>query len=118
MAVICLSLGQKVRNKLPIDFITLRLKKRTFIPIKTQPFQTFQNGLRGFIGGARLVGIFYAEHKDTALLPGKKPIEKGGPGPADMQISGRAGGEAGSYFDHGRVSIIIPCQRQPKGEFS
>jgi tyrosyl-tRNA synthetase len=40
---------------LTIDFSALRLKKRSFIPIKAKPFQAFQDGPGSFVAGADLI---------------------------------------------------------------
>lgn len=67
-----------------------------------------------FLGRAFEVGIFDTQDELALVLAREGPVEQRRARAADMQISGRAGGEAGA--DHGRDggegAILLPAWRR------
>src|SRR5438876_12378477 len=45
---------------------------RTFVPIETEPLQSFTNSGHAFLGVARPVGVFDAQNEFAAVMPRKK----------------------------------------------
>jgi hypothetical protein len=74
----------------------IRLMERAFIPIEAEPFHAVENCVGHLAARARTIRILDAQHEDTAVAFGEQPVEERGAGPADVQVAGRAGGEAGS----------------------
>ena len=72
----------------------LAAKVRAFIPIQAQPFQSFVDGGHRFLGVALHIGVFDAQHEFPAVMSREQPVEKRGTRSADVQITGRRGGEA------------------------
>jgi hypothetical protein len=68
----------------------------TFVPIESEPAQSFVNRSGGFLGIARFIGIFDTQNEFAAVMSGKKPVEKRGARAADMEIASRRGGETGA----------------------
>ncbi len=71
---------------------------RAFIPIQAQPFQSFVDGGHRFLGVALHIGVFDAQHEFSAVMPREQPVEKRGARSADVQITGRRGGETNADF--------------------
>src|ERR1700731_2243471 len=59
-----------------------------FVPIQFEPFQALINSRRGLLRVTRLIGVLDPQNKGTVVMPRKKPVEKRGPRPVDMQITG------------------------------
>ena len=75
----------------PVGIFTL--KNRRFIGRKAEPGHAVQDGLRRFIGGACLIGIFNAEQKFAAMTFGEEIVEKCRARAANMQHSGGGRGK-------------------------
>jgi len=66
-----------------VDFVALALEIGpeissnvwSFIPIQSEPSQTFVDCRRGFFGIARTVGILDPQNKSAAVMPGKEPVK-------------------------------------------
>jgi hypothetical protein len=71
---------------------------RAFVPIEAEPSQTFVNCRRCFFDLARFIGVFDSENEFAAVMSGKKPVEKRGPRPADVEITGRRRSETDANF--------------------
>jgi hypothetical protein len=61
---------------------------RAFVPIEAEPAQPVVNGLRGFGGVARAIGVFNAKDKSAAGVFRVKPVEQGRPRATDMEVTG------------------------------
>ncbi|KAG0506142.1 MAG: hypothetical protein Udaeo_04770 [Candidatus Udaeobacter sp.] len=79
---------------------------RTFIPIQAQPFQSFVDGGRRFLGVALHIGVFDTQHEFSTVMPREQPVEKRGARSADVQITGRRGGETNADFRHWSDGVV------------
>src|SRR5204863_7816245 len=77
------------------------------VPVQAQPAEPVEDRLQGLRHVALLVGVVDAEDELAVLLPGEQPVEQGRADPADVQVAGRARGEAGAN----RHGSAIPWQR-------
>jgi hypothetical protein len=93
VAPIGLALGQELVDLLPVEIEALGLVKWAFVVIEAEPIHGIENRLDRLPGRARDVGILDTQDESSALLSGQQVIEQGGSGPADMQVTRRAGGE-------------------------
>jgi hypothetical protein len=86
------------------------------IPIQAEPRQTLQDDFGGFLRVAGGIGVFDSQDESAAGMAGVKPIEKGRPGAADVQETGRTGGETDADA-HGHCihSEIIGENRRAAG---
>src|SRR5665213_812796 len=71
-----------------------RLMDDLAVPIEREPFEPVEDGLNRFGRRTRSVGVLDPQAEFSAVMLGKKPVEQGGAGAADMQESGGRGGEA------------------------
>src|SRR5258708_31429243 len=53
----------------------VRLKDQVFVIVESQPFQTFNNRTRRFVGGALQIGVFDPQQELTADFTSEQPIE-------------------------------------------
>ena len=84
------SLRLEVGPERPADF-------RPFVPVDPDPAKTVQDPLDGIIDVPLLVGVVDPKDELAAMMPGQQPVEQSCPHPADVQETGRAGGESGAY---------------------
>jgi len=73
------------------------------VPLHAEPGQPLDDRAHGIVVGAGAVGVFDAQAEDAAVMAGVQPVVQGCPGPADMQVTGRGGGETG-HDRHGSNS--------------
>ena len=59
-----------------------------FVPIQSEPAQSFINRGDCFLSVARFVRVFDAQNKFAAMMSGEKPVEECGTGSADVEITG------------------------------
>src|SRR5690606_28576366 len=78
----------------------LRLIERTFVRIKAQPAHAVENGLDGFRSGTLQIGIFNAQDELPFVTACIRPAEQRGARTANVQKTGRAGGETGTDGGH------------------
>ncbi len=83
---------------LPVERKATALIDGLPVPVEPEPAQVVQDLLEEADVGPDLVGVFYPEEEASARVPGIEPVEEGGPGAPEMEVTGRAGGE--SYGDH------------------
>ena len=69
---------------------------RPLVPVDSQPAQPVEDRLQRLLDVPLLIGVVDPQDELPAVLPGQQPIEQRGPHAADVQVSGRAGGEAGA----------------------
>ena len=70
-----------------------------FVPVQAEPAEAVEDRLQRRLGHVPLlVGVVDAEDELPAVLAGEQPVEQGRADAADVQVAGRAGGEAGA--DH------------------
>ena len=67
--------------------------------LQTTSENVFAYEIDGRLRAAGEVGVFDTEQELPAGVPGEQPVEQGGAGPADVEIAGGAGGEAGADHD-------------------
>src|SRR3990172_3428205 len=87
-ATVCLLVLNQVERSLAIQVQTLRLVKRTFVPVEYKPLHAVQNDIDHFIGGSLHIGIFNPKNKCSLLLSCIQPVVKSCAGASDMQITG------------------------------
>src|SRR5437773_12510609 len=71
---------------------------RTFIPIETEPAQSFIDRGSGFFGIARSIGVLDAQNEFAVVMSREEPIEKSGARAADVEIASGRRGEADADF--------------------
>jgi hypothetical protein len=69
------------------------LEHRRPVRRDAEPFQPLADHLCRRLGAALAVGILDPQQEFPAVVTGEQVVEEGGPGAADVQQSGRAGGE-------------------------
>ena len=74
----------------------LGLIKRTFVVIQLQPFHRLDNRVDRFRCGSLSVRVLDSKDKLTAVVARKKVVKQRRACPADVQITRRAGSEAGA----------------------
>jgi hypothetical protein len=67
---------------------------RTFIPIETEPAQSFIDRGSGFFSIARSIGVLDAQNEFALVMSREEPIEKGRTCAADVEIASGRGGKA------------------------
>ena len=65
------------------------------VVVKAEPREVVQHGRHAGVGAAGEVGVLNPQQEGAAEAPGEQPVEECGAGPADVQIAGGRGGEAG-----------------------
>ncbi len=83
---------------------------RPLVPVDPQPLQFIEEILLEGLGRPGPVGILDAQHKDAAVMPREKPVEKGRPRVADVELPRRRGGE--SNPDRWRAHADSPPSRE------
>src|SRR5262249_57897083 len=66
---------------------------RAFVPVQAEPLQALINGCHRFFGVLLCIGVFNSQDEIPAVMPREEPVEKSRARPANMQITGRRGGE-------------------------
>jgi hypothetical protein len=69
---------------LAVYFQTLRLKTRAFVPVQTQPGESFEDVIGVFAFRTFYICVFYPQDEFAALVAGKQPVEYGGSGGTDV----------------------------------
>ena len=69
---------------------------RPLVPVDPQPPQPIENRLERLVDVASDVSVVDPQDELPAVLPGEKPVEQRRANPADMQVAGGTGGEAGA----------------------
>ena len=85
MTVKGISRGKESFDEFIIDLRPLGLKVRALIPVKTEPFYRFNNGIYSLFCRPGPICILYPEYKFSIIVPGEDPVEKGCSGPANME---------------------------------
>ncbi len=62
-----------------------------FVPVETQPAQSFEDGLDAGVGVALDIGVVEAQHHGSVVVAGIEPIEDEGAGAADVEKAGGRG---------------------------
>ena len=62
--------------------------ERAFIPIEAEPAEAVEDDIDGFLGIARGVGVFNAQHEGAAGVAGVKPVEQSRARAADVEEAG------------------------------
>src|SRR5881628_3067648 len=106
----CGSIGQTFLRRCAIQFRSLRLVKRAFIPIDAQPLQAIQNSLHQFGFVPLRIGVLDAKNHRATLAACEQPVEQRGSGASHVQITG--GGRCKSHpYGGGLLIRITHCQR-------
>lgn len=71
---------------------------RAFVPLNPQPAQSVEENFQGRLGVSLFVGVFDAQDKLAAGMPGVKPVEQSGSCAPDMKRAGGTGSKSGSNF--------------------
>jgi len=69
---------------LSVEIDALRLSKWTFIPVQSNPPQSFENGLDGFLRRPALVRVLDPKDEYASLAPREQPIEQGSADPTNV----------------------------------
>ncbi len=77
------------------------LENRSLVPVEAEPGEAVEDDLGVFVGGTGLVGVLDAEQERAALFAGEEPVEEGGAGAADVEVSGGRRGEANTGAHRG-----------------
>jgi len=88
---------------------------RTFVPIDSEPAQIRKQLLLVLFLGALDVRILHTQDESSAVMPGKKPIEKGRPSIPHVDVAGRARRKPNPNLGHGLVfshPLTITHQRR------
>ena len=81
----------------------------TFIPIEPQPLHGVQDDVDVFLRGALGVGVLDAQDERAAHGAGKRPVEDGGAGSADVKPSRRGRRETNAnLFSHTYFLSLLP----------
>ena len=113
IVVVRMAAGQQLLDRGPVTVQPLRLVIRSerpahlrpLVPVDAQPVEAVEDRLQSLLDVPLLVGVVDPQDKLPTVLPGEEPIEQGGADPADVEVSGRAGGEAGA--DHAIWDFMI-----------
>jgi len=76
---------------------------RPFIPIQSEPPQTFVDCGGGFFGITRAVGILDAQNEGAAVMPGEEPVKQRSARSADVQITRGRWSKADTDRIHGNI---------------
>jgi hypothetical protein len=87
---------------MPVDRQALALEigavvaahQRPLVPLAAQPAQARAEIVQGILHQPLLVGVLDAQDELAVTVAGKEPVEQRRAGRADVQVAGRAGGEA------------------------
>ena len=93
----------KVRSVWSTDF-------RAFVPVEPQPAEGIQNRPKRGVNISLLIGVVNSQNKLTTIVACPQPAKKGGTHPADVHITGRAGGKTSSN-GHRKFSDKFPSHR-------
>ena len=104
--VVRMAAGQQLLDGRPIAIQPLRLVIRSerpahfrpLVPVDAQPAEAVEDRLQRLLDVPLLIGVVDPQDELPAVLPGEQPIEQRGANPANVQVSGRTGSEAGA--DH------------------
>ena len=81
-----------------------------FVPVHAEPAHPLQDAVDHLVRRSLGVGVLDAQHEHAALAAGEEPVEQGGAGAADVQITGGRWGE--TYANH-NSSECNRCDRPP-----
>ena len=70
---------------------------RPLVPVEAEPAQILEDALLGLLGRALGVGVLDAEDERAVVAAREQPVEERRARVADVQLAGRAGGEADSH---------------------
>src|SRR5690606_7131862 len=96
-AMIGAAVGEHLVDDLAIAVEALRLVVRTLVRIEAEPGHAVEDGLDRLLRGSLQVGVLDPQHEGALVMPGIGPGEERGAGPADVEVTRRAGGEAGAH---------------------
>ena len=71
-------------------------RRRAFVPVDAEPVEAVENRLQRLGDVALGVGVVDPQDELPAVLAGEQPVEQRRANAADVQITGRAGSEAGA----------------------
>ena len=97
------ALRLEVRGVRPAD-------PRPLVPIDPQPLQAREDRLEGLLDIPLGVGVVDAEDERPAMSPREQPVEQRRADAADVEIPGRAGGEAGANGHGARNPSPSPAE--------
>ncbi len=83
---------------------------RPFVPVDADPAEAVEDSPDGVLDVPLLVGVVDPEDELAAVMAGQQPVEQGRPHPADVQETGRAGGEP-------RAETGLNAWRHHRGSF-
>ena len=83
------SLGLEIRAMLAALLMAL-------IPVQSKPPHSAKDGFTSFPRMSGLVRILPPQNKTSSVLTGKKPVEERSSCSADVELTSRRGGEAGT----------------------
>ena len=83
-----------------------RLVERRLVIRQPEPVHRVEHRLHGLGRGACAVGVFDAEQKLSAFMPGEKPVINGCPHIPDVDLSCRAGSKSCTYR-HKRRTVVM-----------
>ena len=82
-------------DKFPVDLEALRLKVGSIVPVKGQPLESLEDGIRAGLGRPLGIRIFDPQHESSPGLTSVEPVEQCRAGTADVKIAGRTGRKTG-----------------------
>ena len=100
VALICQTLGEHFIDDFTVTFQAIHLIDRTFIVIEVEPLHRVENDLRGFCGGALLIGVFDTKQELAAEVTCNGPAVDGGTGGAQVHHARRGRCDASANFFH------------------
>ena len=77
---------------------------RALIPVEPEPLEPIENRLHRLRRGALLIRVFHAQHERAAVAPSVQPVEQGGPGAADVQVTRGRRSKADAWL-HGSRAV-------------
>ena len=104
VAAVGVAHGQELLGHFAVPGGARELVDRFAVPIDAEPSQPVEDGVDGSLRRAFAVGVLDPQQHFPAAAAGVKPVEQRGARPADMQESGRRGGETD---DDAHFSVMI-----------
>ena len=117
VAVVGLALGDEPVRHRPIAVETVSLIEGPLVVVETKPGHPLEDGVHRLRGGALQVRILDPQDERAPVAAGVQPGEEGGTDTADVEVSGRTGGEARAH-GHGGSGAMAGARRrvyQPAG---
>ncbi len=115
LAIVGMTGFQQSVDVLVVEVEALALIDRVAVPVQPEPAHRSKNGAGHLVAGTSLVRILYAQQEFPAARAGQKPVENGGPGAADVQMTGGTGGETGDDVAHALLQTSIPTSHTRPG---